>query len=99
MMTSTTSKRKRISGLSSMRSQARPPREMRFCFFRSTAATGRPKILTRARFYFDEYERVVIPADDVDLAAAASSEVTVENFVAVTPQESKRQLLAACAAA
>ena len=43
MITSTTSKRKRISGLSSIRSQARPPREIRFCLSRSTASNGRPK--------------------------------------------------------
>src|SRR5947208_9233983 len=42
-MTSTTSNRKRMSGLSSIRSQARAPREMRCCFSRSTASKGRPK--------------------------------------------------------
>ena len=43
MSTSTTSKRKRMSGLSSIRSHARAPREIRFRFSRSTAANGRPK--------------------------------------------------------
>lgn len=43
MTTSTTSNRKRISGLSSIRNQASAPREMRFCFSRSTASKGRPK--------------------------------------------------------
>ena len=55
------------------------------------------KILPRARLYFDEYERVVIPTDDVDLTTPASLEVAEENFVAVTPQESTRQFLAALA--
>ena len=56
------------------------------------------KILPRARLYFDEYERVVIPADNVDLPAAAPLKITVENLVPVTPQESTRQLLAVRAA-
>ena len=42
-ITSTTSKRKRMSGLSSIRSHASAPREIRFRFSRSTAANGRPK--------------------------------------------------------
>jgi hypothetical protein len=43
MITSTTSKRKSMSGFSSIRSQASAPREIRFCFARSTASSGRPK--------------------------------------------------------
>ena len=67
--------------------------------FLSIDGGNRPaKIFPRARFYFDEYERVVIPANNVDLAAAAPLEVTVENLVSVTPQESTRQLLAVRAA-
>src|SRR5213596_1327498 len=47
--------------------------------FLSIDGSDRPaKIFTGACFYFDEYERVVIPADDVDLAADASLEVAVE---------------------
>ena len=42
-ITSTTSKRKSISGFSSIRSHASAPREIRFCFARSTASSGRPK--------------------------------------------------------
>ena len=42
-ITSTTSKRKSMSGFSSIRSQASAPREIRFRFSRSTAANGRPK--------------------------------------------------------
>jgi hypothetical protein len=56
------------------------------------------KVFPGARFYFDEYQPVVISADDVDLAATAPFEVTVENLVAVTPQESTCQFLAAPAA-
>ena len=42
-ITSTTSNRKRMSGLSSIRSHASAPREIRFRLARSTASTGRPK--------------------------------------------------------
>jgi hypothetical protein len=56
------------------------------------------EILARARLYFHEYERVIISADDINLAAAASFEVAVENLVAVTTQEATRQFLAARAA-
>ena len=67
--------------------------------FLSIDGGNRPaEIFPRAGFYFDEYERVVIPADNVDLAAAAALEVAVENLVAVMPQESTRQFLAARAA-
>jgi len=67
--------------------------------FLSIDGGNRPaKIFPRACLYFDEYERVVIAADNVDLAAAASLEVAVENLVAVMPQESTRQFLAVRAA-
>jgi hypothetical protein len=67
--------------------------------FLSINGGNRPsKIFPRARLHFDEHERVVITADNVDLAAAASLEVAVENLVAVTPQESTRQFLAVRAA-
>jgi len=46
------------------------------------------EIFPSARFYFHENQRVVVATNDVDLAAAASLEVAVENFVSVTPQES-----------
>ena len=45
------------------------------------------EIFPSARFYFHENQRVLVATDDVDLAAAASFEVAVENFVSVTPQE------------
>ena len=67
--------------------------------FLSIDGCNRPaEVFPRARLYFDEYERVVIATDNVDLAAAASLEVTVKNLVPVTPQESTRQLLAVRAA-
>lgn len=56
------------------------------------------KIFPRACLYFDEHERVVIAADNVDLAAAASLEVAIKNLVAVTPQEPTCQFLAVSAA-
>jgi len=49
-ITSATSKRKRISGLSSIRSHARAPREIRFRLSRSTASNGRPKSSLRRVF-------------------------------------------------
>ncbi len=67
--------------------------------FSSIDGGNRPaKIFPRACFHFDEHECVVIAANNVDLAAAASLEVAVENLVPVTPQESARQFLAASAA-
>ena len=56
------------------------------------------EIFPSARFYFHENQRVLIATDDVDLAAAASLEIAVENLIAVTPQESAGQFLAADAA-
>ena len=56
------------------------------------------EIFPSARFYFHEHQRVLIATDDVDLAAAASLEVAVENLIAVTPQEPAGQFLAAGAA-
>jgi hypothetical protein len=64
-----------------------------FLFLSIDGSDWPAEIFARARLYFDEYERVVISADNVDLAAAASLEVAVENFVAVTPQEPTRQFL------
>ena len=56
------------------------------------------EILAGTRLYLDENQRVLIATDDVDLAAAASFEVAVENFVTVTPQEAASQFLPASAA-
>src|SRR4029077_2005400 len=56
------------------------------------------EILAGTRFYFYENQCVPIATNDVDLAAAASFEVAVENFVSVTPQEPAGQFLPASAA-
>src|SRR4029077_12043966 len=56
-ITSTTSKRKSMSGFSSIRSQASAPREIRFCFARSTASSGRPKS-SRVRVFTSTNTRV-----------------------------------------
>ena len=56
------------------------------------------EIFPSARFYFHERQRVLIATDDVDLPAAASFEVAVENLIAVTPQEPAGQFLPASAA-
>jgi hypothetical protein len=59
---------------------------------------GATEIFARARLYLNEYERRVIPADEVDLATATPFKVAVENPVAVTTQEVTRQFLATRAA-
>src|SRR5437660_9991888 len=57
-----------------------------------------PELFVTARFHFDENERVAIAANDVDLASATGAEIPVENFIAVTAQESAGQFLSARAA-
>ena len=47
------------------------------------------------RFHLDENERVVIAADDIDLAAGAAAEITIQDFVTVPPQELAGQVLPA----
>ncbi len=56
------------------------------------------EILAGARLYFHKNQRVAVTTDDVDLAATASFEIAVEDFVALTPQESAGQFLAVGAA-
>src|SRR5207248_9808081 len=56
------------------------------------------EILAGARLYFYKDQHVAVATDDVDLAAAASFEIAVENLVAFTPQESARQFLGVGAA-
>ena len=51
----------------------------------------------RARFDFDENKRVSIAADDIDFAASAAAEITIQDLVTVPPQEPARQVLPACA--
>ena len=41
------------------------------------------EILSRPRFYFDEDERVVVAADDIDLASAPAAKITIKDFVTV----------------
>src|SRR2546429_9833412 len=56
------------------------------------------KIFPGACFYFDEDERVVVATHDVDLPTASPFEVTIKNFVALSPQEAGGQFLALSAA-
>ncbi|MEY2575585.1 MAG: hypothetical protein QOF80_1072 [Verrucomicrobiota bacterium] len=53
------------------------------------------EVFSGPRFHFDEYERVAIAADDIDLAAGAPTEITIQDFVAVLPQELAGQVLPA----
>ena len=48
------------------------------------------KILARAGFYFDEHERVIVSAYNVDFAATASTEIAKQNFITATLQEPAR---------
>jgi len=52
------------------------------------------EIFAGARFYFHKNQRVPVATDDVDLTAAASFEIAVEDFVPVTPQQSTGQFFA-----
>lgn len=64
--------------------------------FRSAHGFYRPAIIfTGPRFHFHEDKRVVIATNHIDLAAAASAKIPIENFVAVPPQETAGQLFAA----
>ena len=61
--------------------------------FRSIHCLNGPaEIFPGARFHFDEDERVVVAANDVDLATAASAKIAIKNFVAVLAQETAGQL-------
>jgi hypothetical protein len=59
---------------------------------------GPSEILVATRFDFDEYERVSVSTNNIDLATAAAAEVPQQDFVTATLQVSARQLLAARAA-
>lgn len=52
------------------------------------------ELFAPARFYFDKDERVVVATDDVDLAAAASLEISIENLVTIPPEKTAGCLLA-----
>ena len=54
---------------------------------------GTAEIFARPRFYLDENESVALAADDIDFAAGASAEVTIQDFVTVPPQEPAGQVL------
>jgi hypothetical protein len=51
------------------------------------------EVFARPCFYLDENERVAIAADDIDLAAGAPAEITIQDFVTVPPQEPAGQVL------
>ena len=51
------------------------------------------EIFPRPRFHFDEDERVVVAADDVDLAPGATAKVTIEDFVTAPAQKPASQFL------
>jgi hypothetical protein len=48
------------------------------------------EILARSSFHFDEDQRVLVPADNVDLASAVTAKIAEKNLVAVTPEVSTR---------
>lgn len=64
-----------------------------FLFIAIYGIQGPAKILARPRFHLDEDKRVVIAADDIDFAAGASAEITIQDFVTVPPQEPASQVL------
>src|SRR5207237_9852681 len=53
------------------------------------------KIFVTARFHFDENERVVVAAGDVDLASAGGAKMGGKICVGVTPAETERAYRAA----
>ena len=79
-----------MSGLSSIRSHASAPREIRFRFVSVHCREWPAEIFARARFYFDKHQRVIVAAHNVDFAATASTEIAEENFVTATLQEPAR---------
>ncbi len=63
-----------------------------FLFLSTHCLNRTAEIFPGARFHFDEDERVVVAANDVDLATAASPKIAIKNFVAVLAQETAGQL-------
>jgi hypothetical protein len=59
-------------------------------FFSINGRYGSAEVFARARFHFDEHQRVVIATDDVDLAAAAPAKIAEQDFVTATSQISAR---------
>jgi hypothetical protein len=48
------------------------------------------EIFAGPRFYFDKHQRVIVAAHNVDFAAAASAEISEQDFITATLQESAR---------
>ena len=65
-----------------------------FLFLSTHCLDGPAEIFSCARFHFDEDKRVVVAADDVDLAATVPAEITVKNFVAFFAQKTDGQFFA-----
>ena len=86
IITSTTSKRKKISGSPSNRSQARRAERNATLLLRLTASQRPAEILPRSSFHLHENERVALAADEIDLAAGASAKVAVEDLETVPAQ-------------
>lgn len=53
------------------------------------------EVFACAGFHFDKDERVVVAANDIDLAALAAMEIAVQNFITLLAQEFARELFAA----
>jgi hypothetical protein len=83
MMTSTTSNRKRMSGLSSIRSQASAPREIR-SFVAIHGFYRAAEIFAAARLYFNKHQCVIVTTDNINLTAAATAEIAEQDLVSVT---------------
>ncbi len=64
--------------------------------FASDCIERAAKILAGAGFHFDEDERIAIAADKINLAAAPSAKIAVENLVAMLAQKSRGQAFSAC---
>jgi hypothetical protein len=57
-----------------------------------------PEIFASACFDLHKHQRVAVAADDIDFAAAASAEIAIQNFVAVSSQKTAGQFFAPRAA-
>ena len=64
-----------------------------FLFLLVYRCNGPAEIFVRARFHFDKHKRIAVATNNVDLAAAASFEIAIENFIAVPTQEPAGQCL------
>ena len=64
-----------------------------FLFVAIDGVEGSSEIFARPRFHFDENQRVALATDDVDFAAGAAPEITIQDLVTVAAQESASQVL------